>query len=238
MKTSLFAVLAVTSASLLSGCVVYANGSPKGSFWNDDDLNYEQRTLSLSGAGITELEADTSAGSLEIIGEAGRTDIEVIADIYYHDAEDIELSLEQHGDEAMLRADFANWNYSDSSPYINLTVRMPQSMMLDVHDGSGSMTIRDIHADVEIEDGSGSMNVFDIVGNLQIDDGSGSLSVRDVQGNVNVDDGSGSLTIEQVSGMVTIDDGSGSVTVDTVGGLNIIDDGSGGVSTRNVGDAH
>lgn len=224
-------VIAIAAASLLTGCVVYANGSGG---WGDDDLNHEKRELALDAANLTELEIEAGAGSLEVYGEAGRTEIEVIADIYYRDKEDIELTLQLDGDEADLIADFSS-GWGNPSPYINLTVYMPENLALDINDGSGSITVRDIKANVDIEDGSGSLEVSTIGGNLDIDDGSGSITVRDVQGNVDIDDDSGSMDIADVTGKVSVDDGSGSINVRNVGGLNIIDDGSGGVSTKNVG---
>lgn len=226
-------VIAVAAASLLTGCVVYANGSGG---WGDDDLQHETRELSLAAADLTRFEIDAGAGSLEVYGEAGRTDINVVAEIYYRDKDDIELSLEQDGDEAELIADFSGGGgWGGTSPRINLTVYMPEAMMLDINDGSGSISISGIDADVDIHDGSGSLEVTNIGGDLDIDDGSGSIDIRDVQGNLMVDDGSGSIYIIDVAGKVTIDDGSGSITVRNVGGLDIIDGGSGSVSTENVG---
>lgn len=226
-------VIAIAAASLLTGCVVYANGSGG---WGDDDLDHERRELSLAAADLREFDIDVGAGSLDVYGEPGRTDIDVIAEIYYRDKEDIELSLEQDGDEAELIADFSgSGGWGGNSPHINLTVYMPEAMMLDVNDGSGSITIQNIKGNVDVEDGSGSLEVSEIVGNVDIDDGSGSIEVSNIDGNVMVDDGSGSMHIKEVTGKVTIDDGSGSINVKNVGGLNIIDGGSGGVTTKNVG---
>lgn len=225
-------IIAVTAATMLSGCVVYANGNGG---WGDDDLNYEKRELSLATEGLNELEIEAGAGFLEVYGEPGRTTIDVVAEIHYQDADDIELALTPDGDEADLIAKIASSNWGDGSPRIDLVVYMPETMMLDVNDGSGSITIRNIKANVDIEDGSGSLEITEIGGNVEIDDGSGSLDIRDIDGNLKVEDGSGSMDINNVSGKVTIDDGSGSINVENVGDLNIIDDGSGSVSTDNVG---
>lgn len=225
-------VIAIAAASLLTGCVVYANGSGG---WGDDDLKHETRELSLAAADLTRFDIDAGAGSLEVVGEKGRSVIDVVAEVYYNEKDEIELSLTQDGDQAELVADASRSGWSDSSPRIDLTVYMPEALALDVNDGSGSITIGGIDADVEIHDGSGSLEVRGIGGDLDIDDGSGSIDIRDVQGNLMVDDGSGSIYIIDVAGKVTIDDGSGSITVRNAGGLDIIDDGSGSVSTENVG---
>lgn len=225
--------LVAAAATLLTGCVVYADVSDDNGFWGESDLQHETRNLSLNTTGIDELKADTGAGSLEIIGEAGRTSIDVVAEIYYRDADEIRLSLEQSGDDAVLIADFDRNSYRGDSPYINLVVRVPAELAVDVNDGSGSIVMRDITGDIDIEDGSGSINVEN-AGNVEIDDGSGSITVRNLSGNLNVEDGSGSMNIEQVAGKVTIDDGSGGIEVRNVGDLNIIDAGSGGVRIEGV----
>lgn len=225
--------LAVVTASMLTGCVVYADSGDDGGLWGSSDLQHETRTLSLSTSGIDELKADTGAGSLEIIGEAGRTSIDVTAEIYFHDADEIQLSLEQDGDDAELVADFNRSSYRGDSPYINLVVRVPAELEVEVNDGSGSIVMRDIAGDIDIEDGSGSINVEN-AGNVDIDDGSGSITVRNLSGNLNVEDGSGSMDIEQVVGKVTIDDGSGGIVVRSVGDLKVIESGSGSLRIEDV----
>lgn len=46
------------------------------------DLDHEQRELSLDAQDLQELVAETGAGSLEIIGVEGLTQIKLVADIY------------------------------------------------------------------------------------------------------------------------------------------------------------
>lgn len=198
-------ILALTSISLLSGCVIYANVSDDGGFGSNSELQHVTRKLSLDSAEIDEMKADTGAGSLEIIGEAGRTRIDVVAEVYYRDAEDIQLSLEKAGRNAVLIADFAKNSYRGDNPYINLSVRVPAELSIELNDGSGSIALRDVMGDLNIEDGSGSITI-EQGGNVDIDDGSGSITVRHLRGNLNIEDGSGSIDIEQVDGKVTIDD--------------------------------
>lgn len=229
-------VLALTSLILLSGCVVYANVSDDGDFWSNSELQHETRSLSLDMTDVEEMKADTGAGSLEIIGEAGRTRIDVVAEVYYRDAEDIQLSLEKTGGNAVLTADFASNSYRGDNPYINLTVRVPAALTIELNDGSGSIVLRDVMGDLDIEDGSGSITIEN-GGNVDIDDGSGSITVRHLRGDLTIEDGSGSIDIERVSGKVTIDDGSGGIDVRQVGDLKIIESGSGSLSIDGVGNS-
>lgn len=251
VKAMKLGVLAVVTTTLLSGCVVYVGDAQSGGRWSTDDLNHETRTLSLAASELTALEANIGAGSLTITGEAGRSTIEVSAEVYYIDGEDIRLSLQRKGDNAVLVAGFENGGYNGANPYIDVTIKVPAALQLALTDGSGSIDISGLTQAMDIEDGSGSINIDggsdvelddgsgevvirNLSGNVDIEDGSGSLTIMDVAGDVNIDDGSGGIDVMRVGGTVTINDGSGSILVDTAGGLNIIDDGSGGIDTRNI----
>ncbi|TCN87038.1 DUF4097 family beta strand repeat-containing protein [Shewanella fodinae] len=234
-------LLALVCMLPLTGCVFYVNGA------HSEPLNYGHRSLVLDSTNISQLQADTGAGELVIVGVADQQQIKVEADVYeYADVPAI-LTLEQQGSRAVLTAKFANHvSFSHRSPYINLRVTVPAALMLDVTDGSGPLEIRDMTAnikvvdgsgeltirgghDLNIQDGSGSVTLANVSGKIRLDDGSGDIDIRDVGGDVRIDDGSGSLTVTNVSGIVTIDDGSGDINVRHTQGLNIISAGSGDV---------
>ena len=223
-------LLAASSALLLSGCVIYVDGKSGNLSWDDRDLSHDTRQLSLAVSDLAALDVLAGAGSLVIQGDSAVDTIEVTAEVYYHETADIRFSLESQGDTAFLVATFDSSNYGSNNPYMDITVRMPQDLLLKVDDGSGSIEISNIYGDIEVEDGSGSMDITN-VGNLTIDDGSGSITVSGSSGNVMIDDGSGGMLIENVRGEVTIDDGSGDIEVRNVGKLTIIESGSGSVKT-------
>lgn len=242
MKTSL---LPLVSAVLLSGCVVYVgNGHAR-------DLQHEERSLQLEAAQLQQLVADTGAGKLEIVGETDRSDISVMASIYYYKAEDIRLSLERKGTNAVLEAGFDQQIHYGNSPYIDLLIKVPARLALTLEDGSGDTVIRgltgklhidDGSGDMEIngggaaviEDGSGDLTISNLTGALLLEDGSGNTRINNIAGDVNVDDGSGNLILRQIGGVVTIDDGSGDIDVDGAKGLNIINGGSGGLKINAI----
>ncbi|MBU2113834.1 MAG: DUF4097 domain-containing protein [Gammaproteobacteria bacterium] len=238
-------ILSLAMASLLSGCVVYVGNG------HASDLQYEERKLSLSATELQQLVADTGAGKLDIVGETGRDSIELVANIYYYDADDIRLSLQNRGKDAVLEAGFAQSFNSGNSPYIDLLVKVPAQFNLTLDDGSGDTDIRGLSGNLNIDDGSGELRlsggnnasvkdgsgdlyISQLSGNLQLEDGSGDADIRHVKGNVSVEDGSGDLNISQVGGIVTIDDGSGDIVVDGAGGLTIIDSGSGGLKLNAI----
>jgi hypothetical protein len=210
-----------------------------------DWSNYEEvRELDVDAAGASSFFIDAGAGSMTVKGGSSADSIKVTATIQVETgddekaqkiiAEDLTLSLDRNGDRVILKSFFDNGGWGDIGGSVRLEVEMPAGIALRVDDGSGSMIIEDIEADVEIDDGSGSLKVYN-VGALEIDDGSGSIVIEGATGDVTIVDGSGSITIEKVGGSVRIDDGSGSINVsDVEKDLIIEEDGSGGLSVSDV----
>jgi hypothetical protein len=213
----------------------------------------EIETLTLDARDLRALKIDAGPGFLKIDATSGDR-IEVVAEIIA-DSGDYQLTLERKGDRAVLVSDVEPWAaiFLAEWPRINLTVKVPANLALDINDGSGyiqitgmrakasiddgsgEIIVRDHVGDVRIDDGSGEIDVAGVTGNVTIEDGSGPITVRNIVGDVKVDDGSGSMEVEKVDGRVTVRDGSGSIDVsDVTRGLNIIDSGSGSVHTHNI----
>ncbi|TQV75251.1 DUF4097 family beta strand repeat protein [Aliikangiella marina] len=238
-------ILASMTGLVLSGCITV----------RADSINYEAtETLKLEASDLERLDIEASAGFLKVEGEAGRTDIEVTAVIVV-DQEYYKLSLERSGNRAILVADAntKNWSsWAGDSPRIDLTVKTPDNLQLDIDDGSGFIKITDIKesvwikdgsgdieasnlaGDVELKDGSGSVELTNIGGSLRIDDGSGDLDISQVGADTEIDDGSGEINLKDVSGKVSIEDGSGDLTVINAVGHVTIDDGSGDIRVKQL----
>jgi hypothetical protein len=217
-----------------------------------------EKKLTLPAHGIDTFQADCGSGYLKITGETGLKRVEVKATIWIEgygrrDAEffvkdKIVLTLEKKGGRAVLvskvRSSFIK---RPESAVINLDVRVPKNISLDIDDGSGLIEITDIGGCVKLEDGSGSIEVknigskvdvddgsdsldlYNIYGDVKIDDGSGSISAEEVKGNIRVKDSSGGITIKDLDGDVDIDDSSGDINVTGIGGSVVVEDGSGGI---------
>lgn len=219
--------LAIATAVLLNGCVIHVGGQ------NAVPLEHSEKTLSLDAQSLTQLYADTGKGDLLIQGEVGRTQVEVVAQIYNREDSELILTLEKHGDTAKLVADFdRSFSYGDA-PYIDLVVKVPASFALTLDDGSGDTDIKGLQGALRIDDGSGDLAV-DNGASLVLEDGSGDIRVSNIQGDVRVDDGSGDMNVSQIAGIVTIDDGSGDIRVDHSKGLTIADDGSGDLNINQI----
>ncbi len=205
----------------------------------------EDRELELDTRGIEQFEVDAGAGSLVIEGVPGIDAILVTATINVPDkseenarkliASSLKLSLEKVRGRARLEAGFDHnhWGFGDS-PSVDLVVRMPDSLALNIDDSSGSLQVSNIDAAVVIDDGSGSIRI-EHVGSVEIDDGSGSIRISGVEHDVTIEDGSGSITVRGVGGSVIIDDGSGGIDVNDVeNDLIIVEDGSGSLDVTDV----
>lgn len=241
-------ILVFTAGVSLTGCIINVNaaGMP--------DLDHQQRELTLDSQDLQGLIAETGAGSLEIIGVEGLTQIKLVADIYSNkDSNDSKLilTLEKKANKAKLKADFEQNGFNNYSSYIDLKLQVPANLALDIDDGSGAILISKMTADinvkdgsgeliinggnnVSIDDGSGDIEVSKISGNLTIDDGSGAIKVTDVSGNIAIDDGSGNIEVANVQSPVTITDGSGDINVFNTKGLTILAAGSGDVKFNKI----
>jgi hypothetical protein len=210
------------------------------------------KSLSLSAEGISELNVECGAGFLKVEGSESMNQIEVEAEIIIEgipeDETDaylkkkMELTLTKRGSKARLISRFESGNGFFKSlisginrQVINLTVRMPSNLALDLDDGSGFIEMKNIGNKVDITDGSGEMTIQNIGGDLEIDDGSGSTSIEYVKGNLDIEDGSGDLEVANVEGSVEIDDGSGSLVARKIKGDLFIDDGSGEIRVEYIG---
>jgi DUF4097 and DUF4098 domain-containing protein YvlB len=206
-----------------------------------------ERTLTLPSEGLKVLSIDCGAGRLDVTGAEGLQGIEVRAVIDAERTEaakmddfikdHIKLSLEKRGDRAVLLARIEeHWGFViGGSARIDLMVRVPKNLALEIDDSSGEMVVEDIGGDVVIDDSSGEIRVARLGGRLDIDDSSGDIDVREVAGDIAIDDGSGDIDVLKVGGSIKVDDGSGDITIDGVGGDVLIEDsGSGDVRIDNV----
>lgn len=226
-------IIALSTIALLSGCIVIATPSQA-------DVHL-QKELTLDAQSLKTLNVDAGAGSLSIVGRDGIDEITVKADIYTSSDNDgsYELLLSDSGKTAYLVAHNSSQSgYSNISwgngHRIDLEVIVPNSMMLDVTDGSGEMTINDINANVKVKDGSGTLTIENINGQLTVDDGSGPMNIHNINASLDIKDGSGELVISKVVGDVTIDDGSGSIELVNIKGHVDIEDGSGSIEVSDV----
>jgi DUF4097 and DUF4098 domain-containing protein YvlB len=201
-------------------------------------------TLDLDAAGIKTFDIECGSGYLKIQGVEGLNRIEVDAtlvvkgideeDLEKFKSEYVELSLEKKGNKAVLyskiKSGFSVSNLvKPKEARINLDLRIPKDLELDIEDGSGFIEISAVKGDIELEDGSGSISLEDIGGSVSIEDGSGATVVENIGGNFEIHDGSGEIKVSKVEGDVKVDDNSGTIGIYDVKGSVEVEDGSGSI---------
>jgi len=203
-----------------------------------DSKLQDSETLRLALDSIKQLDIDVGAGYLHIIGDPQLNEIIVEADIYQERADDnYRLTLNKTSStRAKLIAETSSkgFLFRNNDTHINLTVRLPMQLNLDIDDGSGEIKVSGINGNLDIDDGSGEITIVDIMGDVFIDDGSGPIYANGLGGDIEVDDGSGSIEVRNVAGTVTLSDGSGDIEVNGATHFILDSDGSGDVDFDNI----
>jgi hypothetical protein len=77
---------------------------------------------------------------------------------------------------------------------VDLEVRVPSDVRVEVEAGSGTVSVERIRGDVEVDTGSGGITIDDVDGAVRTDTGSGGIRLGSVRGSVEAETGSGSIT--------------------------------------------
>ncbi len=216
----------VIGAIFLSGCITV----------NAGNLDFkESQNLNLSSSSINKIDIEAGAGFIKFKGVDGLNEIRVTADLEV-EKDSYRLTLDKKGNTAVLIAEpnTRRLSFFSSSPKIDLTIEVPNDLLVEIKDGSGYIEIKNHSGDLDIDDGSGSIEISNHQGKISLDDGSGEINISQSKGEIKISDGSGSINIENAGSDVSIDDGSGSIDINSVQGKVKIDDGSGGMKVVNV----
>jgi hypothetical protein len=183
----------------------------------------------MAGAGALLVEGGTGT-EVVVAGRACASDANRLANM--------NVNVARRGERLEIETDIpeiSGWSWSGGRyAYIDLEVRVPAGMDVEVDDGSGSLVVRNV-ANLHLEDGSGNITVTGVRGNLSIDDNSGNIEIDDVAGEVWLNDGSGNITVRNTGTVVVDDDGSGNIDVSGVkGSVTVHEDGSGSIRVTAV----
>jgi hypothetical protein len=224
-----FTLIMIVSFALY-GCVIHVG--------NNSDANTDTftRTLTLSTDQINQLDIIAKQGDVEIIGLSDTKTIEVEARIKKTDDRSFTFNLSKLGDTAYLVSHFDNTTngWSFGSQYIDLTVYVPNDLLLKMEQRSGDLRIKNLNNDLVLDDTSGDITLFDISGNIELRDNSGDITIKRTQGDINIVDRSGDVDIYNTAGNVTIEDRSGDINVKTAMSLTVLDDGSGDIAYDDI----
>jgi hypothetical protein len=223
-----------------------------------------ERNLDIDPAGLHALALKLGSSDAHVRGVAGLAKIEVRGKACASEGARLAgLTIEQarNGDTVTVTPHQDGERtislFGSSYAYIDLDVRLPQTLAItiDTHSGdsdvadvaaldfsshSGDLLLNRVDGDVAIETGSGDIHTED-VGSLDLRRvGSGDVRAKQVRGEVTVGHvGSGNLTFKNVGKNVRVESvGSGDVEVDDVAGdVAVAAIGSGDVDADGVGGA-
>lgn len=214
-----------------------------GAAFADDCAFQAKRDLDLPAAGVEQLNLRTQAGDLRIVGVAGLARVELRGKACAASADMLEALQLRHSaaagrlDVNTTAPDEKSFSlFGSNYAYIDLEVRMPQSLALDLADSSGDIEIVDAGT-IDLTDSSGEILIRDPRGDVRVRDTSGDIDIEEAQGGVTIaSDSSGDIEIDGVRRDVVVeDDSSGDIEIDKVGGnVRVGRDSSGDIKIRHV----
>lgn len=204
------------------------------------------RSLDIDVKGIEALRLDTVAGDLRVEGVAGLDHVEVRATACASQKSALDgMRLDEKRDGATVTAktvipdDRFRWRlFGSIYAYMDVVVRMPETLKLVVRDSSGDLAVSHLRAGLDLTDSSGDIDIRDMAGDLVISDSSGDMDIANVKGNVTVRvDSSGDIRITNVSGDAIVKtDSSGDIEFKRIGGDARVDqDSSGDIDFADIG---
>jgi hypothetical protein len=212
-----------------------------------DDCRFgAERSLDVDAGGVRTFKLDTGAGDLDVVGVPGLARIEIRGKACA--SEEAALAgiqfVEQHeGAVASVATKIPNegfqWAlFGGQYAYLDVHVRMPAGMKLDLRDSSGDLEVSGLTGGVDVVDSSGDITLRDLGGPVNVTDTSGDIDVRGIAGDFTViSDTSGDIQIADVRGDALVrEDSSGDVEFHRVAGNARVDrDSSGDIEFDDIG---
>lgn len=225
MKTAALAALSLATAVTASA-----------GLFGDDCSRTEARNAVIGAAGVTRIVVVGRAGTLKVEGKPTNEVRATGTACASSDSllRDTRLIAKREGTELRIEAEVPDELFMETAK-LDFVVTLPSNVPVRVEDGSGALEIVGT-AKLDVRDGSGSMTVKNVNGDLTINDGSGGIEVADVTGEVRITDGSGPIDINRAGSVTIVADGSGSLDIADVKRNVLIEaKGSGSVHVARVG---
>lgn len=118
-----------------------------------------EKSLDMQSADLTSFRVDATAGDMIIEGVDGLSEIQVSARIYGEnvEADDYQLELSRQGSQAELMVDIEQGYFSNNR--IDLKIKVPANLALEVLDTSGDINIKSMKAGLSVKDSSGDLDI-------------------------------------------------------------------------------
>ena len=201
---------------------VLLTGLPLAALADDCDFTAE-RTLDFDAKGLSAFKLDTGAGDLVVEGVPGLAKVEVRGKACASEEKalaGIQLFQQREGDIASVGTKIPDegfsWSlFSSHYAYMDVHVRMPSGLKLDLRDSSGDLEVSGLTNGLDVKDSSGDIDLHDLVGAVNVTDTSGDILVRHISGDFTViSDSSGDINVDDVKGSAIVqEDSSGDISL-------------------------
>ncbi|WP_096201146.1 hypothetical protein [Bacillus sp. FJAT-45350] len=202
-------------------------------------MTEEATDYTLAADGIDILVMDLEKGDVEIFGEEGRAEIEVIASVVVvSDTEaeaaafrenNIQVSLDKEGTEALLSTSIYQGTETTNEARVHLEIYVPIDLHVELKQTAGHFYVENMNGNMKLNHSSGDIIMNSVVGNIAITDGSGKIALNDIVGELEVNNGSGQFTLSNHIGNVNLIAGSGNIDISSVDGSVQVMSGTGAI---------
>ena len=145
-------------------------------------------------------------------------------------------TIEQHGDEIVVRVPKRNGGFFGRSVDVAVTITTPAGSALAIETGSADVRASGRFATTSLATGSGDVELGEITGNLHLRSGSGDVRVAAVERDLEAQTGSGDVVVASLGGAGSVQSGSGDITLGSCGRSLRVKTGSGDVTVGNAPD--
>ncbi len=203
----------------------------------------ESYTKTIELKGEQRLMVGNKRGDIVVIGEEGRTGIELIVTEYVRAecedsakkiAEEMSVKIKSKDGDLIIVAVFPDSDgdkksiisvllQRDPRSHMDIKVLVPQHLALKLKASSGDIAASGISSAVKAATASGDIKLERIEGNAEIGASSGDIIVEELDGDVIIDSASGDVFAKEITGTVVAKTASGDIELRDLGGdLNVI----------------
>lgn len=118
---------------------------------------------------------------------------------------------------------------------MDFKVMVPSNMIMKAKTSSGDIAVFDAGREVGLSTASGDVVVERIGGDVEIGVASGDIKIKDAAGGVKINSASGDIAAEEIAGDMEVQTSNGDVDLDGIGGDLVIETSSGDIMVKGVG---
>jgi len=212
-----------------------------------------RKTITLGGEEA--LYVGNKRGDIILIGEKGRTDIEIaftksvraeseaeakkIAGmmnvVFKRKNGELIIAVEYPEAESAKKSLLSILLQRDPRFGMDLEIFVPSRMIMNAKASSGDISVSDAERGVNLSAASGDVVVERIGGDIEIGVSSGDVSISDAAGNVKVNSASGDISGDDIAGDVEVHTSNGDIDLDGIGGDLKIASSAGDITVEGVG---